>query len=233
MARKRTTSKTAVAYIRVSTDRERQDLGADAQRAAIERWAGKNGVRVVAWHLDEVSGGAALDRRPGLVAALADVEARKAGALIVQRLDRFSRDTVTAALAERELQRAGAVLVCADGNGNGDDPTGQLVRAVLLAVAQFEKAMIGARIRAALAVKQRRGEMTGAPRYGYRLSTDGVRVEQDAFEQEVIGAIRQLHADGLSVRGIVDTLAVRGIVGRVGKPLTRTAVHNILVRCDA
>ena len=38
----------AVAYVRMSTDR--QDLSPDAQRAAIERWAKGAGVKVVAWH---------------------------------------------------------------------------------------------------------------------------------------------------------------------------------------
>lgn len=89
----------AVALIRVSTDRERQELGADAQRAAIERWAAQNGVKIVSWHLDEASGGAPIDKRQGLLEALESVIAHRAGLLVVQKLDRFSRDPVTAALA--------------------------------------------------------------------------------------------------------------------------------------
>ena len=53
----------AVAYLRVSTDEQR--LGPDAQRAAIEVWAARAGVRVASWHCDQgVSGGAAIDARP-------------------------------------------------------------------------------------------------------------------------------------------------------------------------
>jgi DNA invertase Pin-like site-specific DNA recombinase len=55
--------------LRASTDR--QDLSPGAQRAAIERWAAGAGVAVVAWHEDlGVSGGTALEDRPGLLAAL-------------------------------------------------------------------------------------------------------------------------------------------------------------------
>ena len=61
----------AVAYLRVSTDE--QHLGPEAQRAAVEAWAARAGVVVVAWHIDAgVSGAAPVDRRPALLGALAD-----------------------------------------------------------------------------------------------------------------------------------------------------------------
>ena len=45
----------AVAYLRVST--EDQALGPEAQRAAIEAWAARQGVQVLSWHLDQGVGG--------------------------------------------------------------------------------------------------------------------------------------------------------------------------------
>ncbi len=52
--------KRAVAYLRVSTTREQQELGLSAQRAAIESWAKREGVEVCAIFEEEVSGGATL-----------------------------------------------------------------------------------------------------------------------------------------------------------------------------
>src|SRR5947207_2828607 len=64
----------AVGYVRVSTDE--QKLGPEAQRAAIEAWAAREGVSVVAWHVDAgVSGGSDLADRPALVAALGELRA--------------------------------------------------------------------------------------------------------------------------------------------------------------
>ena len=61
---------TAVGYIRVST--EEQTLGPEAQRVALARWAEARKIQLVAVHEDRgVSGAAPLDRRPGLLAALA------------------------------------------------------------------------------------------------------------------------------------------------------------------
>src|SRR5262249_40125593 len=144
----------AVGYIRVSTDIERQALGAQAQRNAIEQWALKNGVTIPHCYVETVTGGASLDKRPVLLEAIATVAAVGAASLVVQRLDRFSRDPITAALAESELRKHGASLVCADGAGSGDDPTSELIRGILLSVARFEKALIRSRIKAALAVKR-------------------------------------------------------------------------------
>jgi DNA invertase Pin-like site-specific DNA recombinase len=70
-------AKKAVAYVRMSTDR--QDLSPDAQRAAISRWASAQGVAVVAWHDDlGVSGGTPLEERPGLLAAIEAIDANGA-----------------------------------------------------------------------------------------------------------------------------------------------------------
>jgi site-specific DNA recombinase len=216
----------AVAYVRVSTDAERQALGAEAQREAIEAWAAQNGVRIVHWVTEEISGGAKLDERTGLLEALALVEAERAGHLVVQRLDRFSRDPFSAMLAEHELQRAGAKLSIALGCDDSDDPAAELLRTILLGVAKFEKRMIGIRIKAALAVKRKRGECVGECTFGYDKDEGGKLVLNDA-EQQVIERVCQLRDEGLSQRAIAARLAADGVVGRSGKPYSQTQVGRI------
>ncbi|MCA9570419.1 MAG: recombinase family protein, partial [Myxococcales bacterium] len=140
----------AVADLRCSTDR--QELSPDAQRGAIEAWAGGAGVRVVAWHEDlGVSGGADLEKRPGLLAALDAVRTEGAGVLVVAKRDRIARDVLTDALVQRLCEREGATVVSADGVANGDRPEDQLMRSIVAAMAAYERALISARTRAALA----------------------------------------------------------------------------------
>lgn len=216
----------AVAYLRVSTDAERQALGVEAQRHAIEAWAAKNGVTVARWIVEEISGGASLDERTGLLDALAAVSAERAGHLVVQRLDRFSRDPLTAMLAEVELQKSGAKLSIALGCDDSDDPAAELLRTILLAVAKFEKRMISARIKAALAVKKRRGDCLGEASFGFARGADGRAVANDA-EQRVIRLVRDLAGQGLSQHAIAAQLASVGIVGRSGKPYSQTQISRI------
>lgn len=218
--------KMAIGYIRVSTDLERQALGAEAQRASIQQWAAKNAVTVAHWFVETVTGGASLDKRPVLLQAIATVAAVGASSLVVQRLDRFSREPLTAALAESELRKSGACLVCSDGAGSGDSPTDELIRGILLSVARFEKALIRSRIRAALAVKRTKGEHLGAPPYGFRV--EGKALVPHAEETAIRDRLRALRASGLTLRAVRDQATAEGLGNRMGKPFTVAAVHAIV-----
>ncbi len=147
-----------VLYVRVSTDE--QALGPAAQRAAAQRWCEARGSQLVAVCEDlGVSGGAPLDKCAGLLSALRELEAHGAGVLLVAKRDRLARDVVKAAMVEQLASRAGAVVVSAAGEGEGTDPAAALMRTMVDAFAQYERALIGARTKAALAVTRRRASV--------------------------------------------------------------------------
>lgn len=220
--------KLAVAYIRVSTSVHRQELGATWQRQSIERWALKEGVQVVAWYVEEGSGGLPLDRRPRLLEAIGAVAAHHAGLLVVAKLCRFSREPLSAALAEAQLQRLGATVAVVEGGGSGEDATSVLIRSVLLAVNRFEKEMIRSRVRVALQLKKQRGELTGVAPYGYRVADDGKSLVPDPHECAVLDQVRALRASGLSIRRVQEEATTIGLLGRTGKPFTIAAIHHMV-----
>jgi DNA invertase Pin-like site-specific DNA recombinase len=224
----------AVAYLRVST--EEQQLGLDAQRRAIEAWALRTGTAIAEWHLDQgLSGALPLDQRPGLLAALAAVATRRAGVLVVARRDRLARDVVTAALADRVAARSGARVLSAAGEGTdtpADDPSGFLLRGMTDLLAQYERALIALRTRAALRAKRHRGERAGTVPFGYRSDAAG-RLTEDHREQEVLRRVRQLREEGLSLRAIVHRMAEEGVVGRTGRPLALRQVARVEARSRA
>jgi DNA invertase Pin-like site-specific DNA recombinase len=167
-----------------------------------------------------------LDKRPILLEAIATVATLKAGSLVVQRLDRYSRDPLTAALAECELRKNGACLVCADGAGSGDSPTDELIRGILLAVARFEKALIRSRIKAALDVKRARGERIGAAPYGTRVEGKGLAVHPE--EATTLQRLRELRSSGLTLRGVIHQATAEGLRNRAGNPFTMATVHKLV-----
>ena len=205
----------AVAYLRVST--EEQANGPKAQRHAIGAWAKRAGVRVVAWRVEHLSGGTPVEDRPRFMRALRDVREHHAGLLVVAKRDRLARDVVIAATAERLVADARAKVVTADGVTSENTPEGQLMRGLLDLFAQYERAMIRARTKAAMLAKGRRGEYTGgeAP-YGYRAS--GESVVEHADEQVVIqmvkwlSAVHHLNAAGIARRLNQDHVPCRGSV---------------------
>ena len=229
MAARRTRSGSpvlAVGYLRVST--EDQKLGPEAQRAAIEAWAARAGVRVGSWHVDQgVSGGAELEARPGLLAALAELRVHRAGVLVVAKRDRLARDVYVAATIERAAGHAGARVACADGTGNGDSPADAFMRTIVDGAAAYERALIRSRTKAALAAKRARGGRAGAVPYGFTADASG-KLELNAAEQAVIAQVRELRASGLPLRAVVVQAAALGLVSRAGRPLALTQVARIL-----
>ncbi len=198
------TATRVVAYVRVST--EEQALGPEAQRDAIRRWCD-----------------------PGLLAALEALREHHATVLLVAKRDRLARDVMVAAMVSRLAEKAGAQVLSADGTGNGDGPEALLMRNIVNAFAEYERALIRARTRAAMAVKRAKGERTGEVPFGYRLTADDVHLEALPAEQSVIAAIRQLRSDGLSIRAIVARLNAQGIAAR-GARWHATSVARLLER---
>ena len=101
------------------------------------------------------------------------------------------------------------------------------MRSILDAAAQYERALIRSRTKAALAAKRAKGERTGTVPYGYSADDAGRLVECPA-ERAVIAQVRALRDAGLSFRGIVAELARVGVVGRTGRALDVRQVHNII-----
>jgi len=220
--------KKAIGYVRVSTDE--QHLGPDAQRDALARWCAANGVELVGVFDDlGVSGGAALDKRPGLLAALDALVASGAGVLLAAKRDRIARDTMVAAMVERLAERNGARVLTADGTSTEQTPEGALMRGIVDLFAQFERQLIQSRTRAALAVKKARGERVGVVAYGFKLAADGVHLEADADEQSRIATIRALQGAGASHKAIAEKLNADGVPAR-GDRWHATTIGRVLRR---
>lgn len=218
----------AVAYVRVSKDD--QKLGPEAQRASIEAWAAREGVSVVAWHVDQgVCSVTAIDQRPALLAALASLREHGAGVLVVAKRDRVARDVVLTAGVERAAAGAGAVVVSAAGEGNGDSPADGFMRTVIDGAAQYERALIRARTTAALAVIRARGQKTGGSvPYGYSVAADGRTLIAVEAEQRTIARARALAAEGRSLRAVAAQLAAEGHTSRKGSPFCAAQVGRML-----
>ena len=180
-----------VGIIRVST--ARQDHGRQAQLDALTRWCEARGAELLCVHEDiGVSGGTAIDKRPGLMAALDALRVHGAGVLLAAKRDRLARDTVIAAVLERVVESHGAVVQTADGIAAGVSPEDKLLRTMIDAVSEFERALIRARTKAALAAKKSKGQRVGGIPYGYRIADDGARVVRDAHEQNTIRRLKRL-----------------------------------------
>src|SRR4030095_4225281 len=97
------------------------------------------------------------------------------------------------AMIERLVAKRGGRVISAAGEGTeSDDPAGVLMRRLIDSFAEYERLIISARTRAALAAKRRRGERVSrfAP-YGFRFASDGRTVEPEPVEQPTLARIQE------------------------------------------
>ncbi len=207
---------TAYGYLRVSTESQRDSgLGLEAQEQAITVAAARLGLTLSAIYRDEgVSGTVALEERPGLLEAIRVL--KKGDTLLVAKRDRLGRDVLLVAMLARLVERKGARIVSAAGEGTDDDgPTSVLMRQIIDAFAQYERAMIASRTRAALKAKLSRGERAGTIRFGWQLGADK-KLEPNPREQTTLAVLRQCRARGDSYQTTAHELNAQGLLTRSG-----------------
>lgn len=206
----------AVAYMRTSTA---TNVGADKdsekrQRAAIEAFARGNGYCIAAedWFYDAaVKGADPVTSRPGFVAMLDRIARNGVRTIIVESPDRFARDLAVQLAGHDYMKKLGISLVPASAPDFflEDTPTAVLVRQVLGAIAQFEKASLVAKLKAARDRKVARGEWNG-----------GRKSYADA-RPETVRLAKKLRAQGMSYRKISAELAARGHLTMAGTSTER------------
>ena len=223
----------AIGYIRVSTTEQVSGFGLDVQEKAIRDYCKANRLRVVAVYRDEgQSGSNGLEDRVGLAEALAALKAGEAQSLVVYRLDRLARDLILQETTVERLKDQGTPVVSAsepDLDTATDDPTKVLIRQIVGAVAQYERAVIRGRMMAGKAAKVAQGGYGGGrPAYGYKASGGSLVANDD--EAAVVDTVTSMRSSGESYRAIALALSDSGITTRTGGAWNPNQVRRIARR---
>src|SRR5450631_3656080 len=190
-------------YTRVSTDQGlEQDFNSlDAQREASEAYIksqAHEGWRLNRDHYDDggYSGGS-MDR-PALLKLLADVAARRIDVIVVYKVDRLTRSLADFAKLVELFDAHDVSFVSVTQSFNTTSSMGRLTLNVLLSFAQFEREVIGERVRDKIAASKRKGIWVGGPvPLGYR--SVGKKIE---IVPEDAALVRKIFADYLRLGSI-------------------------------
>jgi len=212
------TTARAIAYLRVSTDKQADGgVSLEAQRAKVEAYAALYDLDLVAIEVDAGASAKSLER-PALARTLAALKAGEADALLVVKLDRLTRSVRDLGDLVDLSGRQGWGLLSVSEQLDTRTAAGRMVLNILAAVSQWEREAIGERTAAAMAHMRANDEYTGgeAP-YGWRVADDGASLVLHEAEQEAIAIARELRAAGLSLRKVGAALEDRGILPRTGE----------------
>lgn len=219
-----------VIYLRVSTDQ--QGLGIEAQREICQKYLYNFPLFETIEFADEgYSGALELDKRPGLLLAIGELQA--GDVLLIAKRDRIGRNPIVNAMIERAVDRKKAKLISASGDVRDDnDPSSILMRRMVDAFSEYERLIIGARTKAALQVKKKKGQRIGHIPFGYRLCTDGVHLEIDQDEQRILSMIEEARTFGLSYREIAVDFIEMNILNRSGKSWNHVSLMRVMKNAE-
>lgn len=151
--------------------------------------------------------------RPALERLLRDVEAGKIDCVVVYKVDRLSRSLLDFARIMEAFDRKGVSFVSVTQQFNTTSSMGRLTLNILLSFAQFEREIIGERIRDKIAAQKRRGKWAGGvPVLGYDVDRTGSspRLVVNPREADRVREIFRLYLEKGSLQPVVTDLTRRG-----------------------
>jgi DNA invertase Pin-like site-specific DNA recombinase len=213
----------AVAYLRTSSG---TNVGVDKdsdkrQREAIMSYAQANGIKVVAEYYDmAVSGADDVSSRPQFSNMVADILSCKGDecpdTILVETANRFARDLVVQITGHEFLKARGISLVPVDCPTHFVDetPTSVMVRNILGAVSQFERASLVHKLQVA---RQRVRAVKGR--------CEGRKARPDAHIEQA----RWLRSQGLPYRDISLHMERMGMLSETGGRYNPSSVKLMVV----
>ncbi|WP_372624702.1 recombinase family protein [Falsiroseomonas sp.] len=202
----------------------------DAQREACEAYIASQ--RAKGWVLvrdrydDGGISGGTLDR-PALKRLVADIQEGLVDVVVVYKIDRLSRALLDFSKLVEVFDANQVTFVSVTQSFNTTTSMGRLTLNILLSFAQFEREVIGERIRDKVAASRKRGMwMGGFVPLGYDVRERKL-VVNDA-EAALVQRIFQGFVEMESCTKLVRTLRAEGATTKRGRTLTKSDVYRIL-----
>ncbi|MFY9625388.1 MAG: recombinase family protein, partial [Rhodoplanes sp.] len=219
-------------YTRKSTEEglEQEFNSLHAQREACEAYVASQ--RSEGWALirepydDGGFSGGTLER-PGLKQLVADVEAGLIDVIVVYKIDRLSRSLMDFAKLVEIFERNNVTFVSVTQSFNTTTSMGRLTLNILLSFAQFEREVIGERIRDKFAASRKKGMwMGGYVPLGYEVK-DRKLVINDAEAATVRMIFERFVAIG-SATTLAKALVAEGVRSKRGRPIDKGFLYKLL-----
>lgn len=212
--------RTAYGYLRVSGRGQLRGDGFPRQIQAIREYAKKSGIQIVRTFEERgVSGAKDLDHRPALSSLIEALHTDLVKTVVVEKVDRLARDLMVQESIIADLMRNGfEVISVAEPDLCSDDPSRVLMRQVLGAFSQYEKAMIVSKLRGARQRKKaKKGRCEGQHPFGNHIG-----------EPEAIRMMQELRQTGHSYLTIAGALDAAGHKPRHADTWNAVVINRIL-----
>ncbi len=201
----------------------------DAQREACEAYIASQkaeGWVAVRERYDDGGFSGGTLERPGLQQLLADVEHGLVDVIVVYKIDRLSRSLMDFAKLVEAFDRNDVTFVSVTQAFNTTTSMGRLTLNILLSFAQFEREVIGERIRDKFAASRKRGMwMGGFVPMGYDVADRKLVINE--AEAATVRHMFQRFVDLGSATLLTRELVAQGVVNKRGKPIDKGFLYKL------
>jgi len=202
----------------------------DAQREACEAYIASQrceGWATIRERYDDGGFSGGTLERPGLKQLLTDIEDGLIDVIVVYKIDRLSRSLMDFARLVEIFDRHSVTFVSVTQSFNTTTSMGRLTLNILLSFAQFEREVIGERIRDKVAASRKRGMWMGgwAP-MGYDVKDRKLVINQ--AEAATVRQIFERFVELGSATVLATELADKGVRNKRGRPIDKGFLYKLL-----
>ena len=215
----------AAAYARYSSDNQREE-SIEAQLRAIKEYCNRNNMQIVKIYTDEARS-ATTDDRPSFIQMIKDSELGLFDAVIVHKLDRFSRDRYDSAFYKRQLKKNGVRLISVL-EPLDDSPESIILESVLEGMAEYYSRNLAREVMKGMKETALQCKHTGGrPPLGYDVANDKTYIINE-HEARIVRTIFEMYAAGKGYSEIIHVLNSQGYKTQTGRPFGKNSIHDIL-----
>ncbi len=215
----------AVAYVRYSSDNQREE-SIDAQIRAINEYAAHNNIKIIQIYADEAKS-ATSDDRPQFLKMIQDSSMNKFKAVIVHKLDRFSRNRYDSAIYRKNLKEDGVKLISVL-EPLDDLPESIILESVLEGMAEYYSKNLAREVMKGMKETALQCKHTGgmAP-LGYDITPEKTYVINEA-EAKIVRLIYEMYSNGVSYDVIINKLNSKGYSTKTARSFGKSSIHDLL-----
>ena len=216
----------AVIYARYSSDNQREE-SIEGQLRECGDFARRKGYTIVKTYADRAISGKKADNRPEFMQMITDSKQGTFNAIIVWKIDRFSRDKYDSVYYKNVLKKNGVSVISAT-EPIDDSPEGQLMESIFEGFSVYYIKDLAMKVNRGMTENALKGKYNGGQRtFGYIIDEDR-HFQPEPKEALIVADIFMRYASGESTKSILGSLNEQGIKTTRGKPLTYSLITTML-----
>lgn len=218
----------ACGYCRFSSDHQREE-SIEAQQRIILDYAERNGYEIIEWYIDRAFSGKTV-KRPDFQRMLNTIGTQECSfkAVIIHKMDRFSRNAADALTYKNLLKDYGIDLVSTVERIK-DDANGRLLYGIMSNINQYYIDNLSNEVVKGMKENAYKCIWNGGkPPLGYSVDPETKKLIIDEDEAIIVRKIFQMASEGCGYNTIIKELNACGYTTKAGNPFGKNSLYDLI-----